>query len=136
MFGLFKKKKKEYKRPSYYPTMRIKFIKRIKDGFESVEVLDVNYCCETIKIYSKFTEYADVYEYFYFSRWGRFLTNPSVPGGRHNVNYCPFCGAKIEIECIKTLKYTKVGCDELVEPEKLIPATTKKVCKYEWQEVK
>lgn len=140
----FWKKEKDIKTPErktskyYYPKMSIKFIKKIDSNenytYEDIEVLDINYCCETIKKYSKINNY-DVYEYFYFSRWGRFLTNPSNPHDRDNVNYCPFCGAKIELNCIKTLKKVKVGCDEIVEPEKVIPAKTKKVPKYGWQEV-
>ncbi|MEA4956913.1 hypothetical protein SDC9_07457 [bioreactor metagenome] len=119
----------------YYPKMLIEFIKYItRDGSESVEVLKVNYCCETIKKYSDIDNYK-VYEYFYFSRLGRFLTNPSNPHNRDKVNYCPFCGAKIELTCIKTLKMVKTGCDEVTKPLEIIPAKTKKVCKYDWREV-
>lgn len=50
--------------------------------------------------------------------------------------YCPFCGAKIEFEKIRVLWKKKVSCEEIIEPERIIPAKTKKVCKYEWVEVK
>lgn len=139
MFDLFKKKEKQTpKRKTskyYYPKMKIDFIKRIVDDFETVEVLNVNYCCETIKKYSDIEDRA-FKEYFYFSRWGRFLTSPNNPHTRDNVHYCPFCGARIILNCVKKLEKVRVGCDEVVEPEKVIPAKTRKVPRFKWEEVK
>lgn len=132
MFGLFKKKKKEYKRPSYYPTCRIKYVKQITSSnkvWETVQDFS-NFCCKNLKEeFHEIIGFEDGNCYLACEECYRTYISP-------NIYYCPFCGAKIEIECIKTLKEIAIGCDEVVEPEKVIPATTKKVCKYEWQEVK
>lgn len=141
----WKKIKKEYKRPNYYPTCRINYIKKINEDNEVILNNDsVNYCCDTFK------EYSDLpieYPYGYYDSDVLFDFsdhNNSIPflfikkdaeHVREKIWYCPFCGAKIELNCIKTLKQVKTGCDEIVEPEKIIPAKTKKVCKFEWQEV-
>lgn len=53
--------------------------------------------------------------------WDDDLNYAGVP-----IQRCPFCGKEIKFAKAKHLKAVKVGCEEVV----------KKVCKYEYQEVK
>lgn len=126
----WEKEKKGYKRPSYYPTCRIKYTKQIYASNMIEEFVEdsSNFCCNNLKEeFHKIVGFEHGNCYLACEECLGLYTSP-------NIYYCPFCGAKIEIECIKTLKEVKTGCDEIIEPEKVIPAKTKKVCKYKWVE--
>lgn len=139
----------------YYPKMVIKYNKYLDDelidNHAECKALSINFCCEKMELESWYSLKSH--------RGGKFLEKnrnlfkgdlirfndykdfkPSLYGATYyktqNINYCPYCGAKIERECIKTYEKVITGCDEILEPEKVIPAKTKKVCKYDWKEVK
>lgn len=141
----FLRKKKEYKRPDYYPIFKLKYVVKLNEkGDYITSETEFNPCCKTMKEGlkdDKFWSLRGTHNWnlgkkrpenklFFFLNGNYGFSDLDMP-----IWYCPFCGAKIKIIRLKTLKKVKTGCDEIIEPEQVIPAKTRKVCKYEWQEV-
>lgn len=144
----WKKQEKQYKRPKYYPTFYMEYHHTIGGNYGSIAPHKVNYCCKKmknqIKDISK-NDWGDAFNYFsvypkdiYLKfkvgvyNWKFFIfRNVKLKFSNYAIiHYCPFCGAKIDLKCVGVKEYKKVSCEEVIEPAK-----TRKVCKYEWQEV-
>ena len=141
----WKKQEKEYKRPNYYPTMRVKYeVKNVIQPYFRIRIYiqrnkcitDVNFCCKKMKDNFAFNDgkigdTTDKLIEFHRFGDGDYLNFSLVPKKRlfgEKIFYCPFCGAKIEFEKIRVLRKKKVCHDEV------IPARIERICKYEWVE--
>lgn len=151
---LRKKRKKEYKRPDYYPKCTLYYEIRIHEEkyFQenkyykdySVKYHDdlQMFCCDgfekmynSIPIYLKNRDWNNkISHQLVFNM--ECYSYPQNELNKFPIWYCPFCGAVINLVRTGVYEKVKTGCDEIIEPEQVIPAKTRKVCKYEWQEVK
>lgn len=133
MFNFLKSKEDKKlvaKRADYYPICMIKYIKKINNrGFTSADDIEVNYCCDNLK--NSITR--DLFHLMHGANCPPFM---GMDYHDFKIRYCPFCGAKIDVKKLKTMKEVEVGCKVIREKAKIIPAKETVKFYHEWKEVK